>query len=82
MKTGRWLCLFCTIMGLFYFFAHSKSVEAAQFKADMVQHIGTQSKTSKIYVKDTRYRMEEKDDGQQIIIIVDQDAGITYVLGH
>ncbi len=82
MNAGRWLCLFCTIMviGSFYFFAGSRTVGAAQFKADMVQDIGTKSKTSKIYVKDTRYRMEEKDDGQPIIIIVDQDAGVTRIL--
>lgn len=34
MKTGRWLCLLCTIMGSFYFFAGIGSPAAGQVKAD------------------------------------------------
>jgi ankyrin repeat protein len=80
MRADRWLCLFCIIIGAAFFFAGIRSVEADQFKADMVQYIGEKSRTSKIYVKDSKYRMEEKEDGQQIIIIVDLDMGVTRVL--
>ena len=81
MKAGRWHCLICVIIGLLFFFADGMCVEAAQFSADMVQRIGEESKTGKIYVKDSKYRMEQKEDGQEIIIIVDQDTGITLVIG-
>jgi ankyrin repeat protein len=80
MKAGRWLCFFCIIIGSGFFFTGIRSVEADQFKADMVQYIGEKSKASKIYVKDSKYRMEEKENGQQIIIIVDLDMGVTRVL--
>jgi hypothetical protein len=80
MKAGRWLCFFCIIIGSGFFFTGIRSVEADQFKADMVQYIGAKSRTSKIFVKDSKYRMEEKENGQQIIIIVDLDMGVTRVL--
>jgi ankyrin repeat protein len=80
MKAGRWYCLICAIIGSLFLFAYSSCVEAAQFSADMVQHLGEKSKAGKIYVKDSKYRMEEKENGQQIIVIVDQEAGITKVM--
>ena len=80
MRADRWLCLFCIIIASGFFFTGIRSVEAGQFKADMVQHIGEKSRTSKIYVKDSKYRMEEKENGQQVIIIVDLDMGVTRVL--
>lgn len=80
MSAGKWLCLFCIIIGSGFFLAGIGSVEAAQFKADMMHSIGEKSRTGKIYVKDSKYRMEEKEDGRQVIIIVDMDIGITKVL--
>ncbi|OYD17477.1 hypothetical protein CH333_00880 [candidate division WOR-3 bacterium JGI_Cruoil_03_44_89] len=53
---------------------------AAQFTADINEHDGEQIKSGKIYVKDSKYRMELEEDGQQIVIIVDQDAGVTRVV--
>ncbi len=80
MRADRWLCLFCIITGLGFFFAGISCVEAGQFKADMVQSVGGKSKTSKIFVKHSKYRMEEKEEGRQLIILVDMDKGITRVL--
>ena len=80
MRANRWLCLFCIIIVSGFFITGIKNVEANQFKADMVQYIGGESRAGKIYVKDSKYRMEEKEDGQQIIIIVDQEAEITRVM--
>lgn len=80
MRAARWVCLFCIIIGSGFFFAGIRSVDAGQFKADMVQYRGEKSRASKIYVKDSKYRMEEKENGQQVIIIVDLDMGVTRVL--
>ena len=79
MRADRWLCLFCIIIGSGFFFADIRNVDAGQFKADMVQVFGEKSKTGKIYVKDSKYRMEE-ENGQQVIIIVDLDMGVTRVM--
>lgn len=51
-----------------------------EFTADMVEHISGKTKMSKIYVKGEKYRLEQEEDGLQIIVIVDQDAGVTRVL--
>ena len=51
-----------------------------EFTADMVERISGKTKMSKIYVKGEKYRLEQEEDGLQIIVIVDQDAGVTRVL--
>jgi hypothetical protein len=53
---------------------------AAQFKADMVMGQSGATKTGKFYVKGSKYRMDQRDDGRQIVVLVDQDAGMTRVL--
>jgi outer membrane lipoprotein-sorting protein len=56
---------------------------AGEFSADMVVQTGGQkgeTTTSKLYVKGTKYRMEQEEDGQNIIIIVDTEAMVTRVL--
>ncbi|NQS88949.1 hypothetical protein HQ584_04070 [Patescibacteria group bacterium] len=50
-----------------------------EFTADMVEYISGKTKMSKIYVKGEKYRLEQEEDGLQIIVIVDQDAGVTRV---
>jgi len=79
MRADWWLRFFCIILGVF-FFAGAKNIEAGQFKADMVQSLGGETRISKIYVSDSKYRIEEKEEGQQVIIIVDMDVGVTKVL--
>jgi outer membrane lipoprotein-sorting protein len=36
--------------------------------------------TSKVYVKGSKYRIEEEEEGQEIIVLVDQEKGLTRVL--
>ena len=80
MKADRWFYLTCLLVCSFIFLIGEQEAQAAQFSADVLQRIGEKSKTGKIYVKDSRYRMEEKENGQQLIILVDMDMGITRVL--
>ena len=56
------------------------SALGAQFKADMVMGQSGSTKTGKFYIKGSKYRMEQRDDGQQIVVLVDQDEGLTRVL--
>jgi len=53
---------------------------AAEFSADMNVTEGDNTTTNKFYVKDTKYRIETMEEGQEIIIIVDQGANLTRVL--
>lgn len=53
---------------------------AAEFSADMVVVERGKTMTNKIYVEDTRYRIETKEDGLEIIVIVDEGANLTRVL--
>jgi hypothetical protein len=55
---------------------------AAEFSADIYEHIFNHDVTGKIYVKDTRYRMDLHDNttGDDIIIIVDRSGGITTLI--
>ena len=68
-----------TFVGLTLFVCCAQAL-GDQFTADMVQHISGKTKMSKIYVKDKKYRMEQEEGGEQIIVIVDQEAGVTRVL--
>jgi hypothetical protein len=52
---------------------------ASEFSADMAVVDGGNTKTYKLYVKGLKYRMETIEDGQEIVIIVDQEANLTRV---
>jgi arginine/lysine/ornithine decarboxylase len=52
---------------------------AAEFSADMTMVNGGDTTTYKLYVKGLKYRMETIEDGQEIVIIVDQEANLTRV---
>jgi len=52
----------------------------AEFTADMTEQQGEWSKSGKIYVKGLKYCMEMTEDGEQLIIIVDQAAKKTFVV--
>lgn len=58
------------------------SLNAVHFTADMwVQlHYQDEATTHTLYVGDEKYRMDQEEDGKQIIVLVDQVAGTTYVL--
>jgi len=80
MKADRWFYLTCLLVCVFIFLIGSQEAQGAQFSADLLQRVGEKSMRGKIYVKDSRYRMEEKEDGKKVIIIVDQEAGVTRIL--
>jgi len=61
-------------------FAYSNAAPASQFTADMIQSEGADTITGKIYVKNSKYRMDLEEDGHQVFVIVDQTAGVTRVL--
>ncbi len=55
---------------------------ATQFQADMidsVHHDGTK-RESKLYVKGLRYRTEQVENEQEVVVLVDQNEGLTHVL--
>ncbi|MEA1897394.1 MAG: VWA domain-containing protein [Bacteroidota bacterium] len=53
---------------------------AAEFTADMVQKSNDKISKSKLYFKDTQYRMEMEQGGQKIIVLVNREAETTQVL--
>jgi hypothetical protein len=55
---------------------------AVQFTADMwvKLHYQDEATTNALYVGDAKYRMDQEEDGRQVIVLVDQEAGMTYVL--
>lgn len=62
--------------------ASLSSLYAAQFTADMwvKLHYEEEATTNRLYVGDAKYRMDQEDDGQEVVVLVDQEAGMTYVL--
>lgn len=60
--------------------AFSIPMPAEDFKAEIVQRVSGESKPGQIYVKGIKYRMEQREDGEQVVIIVDQQSGVTQVL--
>ncbi len=58
------------------------SLNAVYFTADMwvKLHYQDEATTNTLYVGDEKYRMDQEEDGKQIIVLVDQVAGMTYVL--
>jgi len=71
-------CLFGAVMALVLSVSYSHAV-AAEFSADMVVADGDSTITNKIYVKGLKYRMEVMQDGQEIIVVVDQEKNLTRV---
>ncbi len=60
-------------------FASSNAVPVSQFTADMILSEEGNVTTGKIYVKNSKYRMDLEEDNRQIFVIVDQTAGVTRV---
>ncbi|MBT8387434.1 MAG: DUF4412 domain-containing protein [Ignavibacteria bacterium] len=52
----------------------------AQFTADMIQSEGDQVTTSKLFVENPYYCIETEEDGETILVIVDQEEKVTRVL--
>lgn len=70
--------LFGAVMVLVLSVSSSLAV-AAEFSADMVMVDGDSTRTNRLYVKGLKYRMEIIQDGQEIIVIVDQETNLTRV---
>ncbi|KPK63354.1 hypothetical protein AMJ83_07220 [candidate division WOR_3 bacterium SM23_42] len=79
VRFSKWLVLSC--LGLLISMCSSTS-SATEFTADMTVtiHHDNAVQTSKIFVKESRYRMEQVEDGQEIVVLVDQEQRLTRVL--
>lgn len=64
---------------IFVVFACSKAPEG-EFSADMVVSDEEQSVTTKLYVVDSLYRMEQEQADETIIILVNERTGFTHAL--
>jgi hypothetical protein len=62
------------------FAVHSVVAETSQFSADMAMGLQGQTAKGTIHVTGTHYRMDLDQDGKNITIIVDRDAGLTRIL--
>ena len=56
-----------------------QEARAAEFTADMTEIDGSDTLTSKIYIKESNYRMEMVEDGQEVFVIVSPEDGMTRV---
>ena len=75
----KWLGLGC--IALFLGTCASTS-SATEYTAEMTEtvHRDGEVLTSKVYVKGAKYRIEEEEEGQEIVVLVDQEKGLTRVL--
>ena len=55
-------------------------LNAAQFNADLLQTKDGKTSKSKLYVKDTQYRMDMQERGTEFFLLVDHREGITRVV--
>ncbi|RLB08341.1 MAG: hypothetical protein DRG59_05305 [Deltaproteobacteria bacterium] len=67
------------LLGVAVILSYSVSF-AGSFKADVTFSEANRSSVGKIYVKGSRYRIEHREDGQNVVILVNRDTGITRVL--
>lgn len=80
MRTNMLISWLFRVVMVFVLSAFFSLTLAAEFSADMVVVDGGNTTTNKLYVKDSKYRMETTEDGLEIIIIVDQETNLTRVL--
>ncbi|MBW2002115.1 MAG: DUF4412 domain-containing protein, partial [Deltaproteobacteria bacterium] len=72
------LSIFCFGIVLLFTFPAS----GAQFSADIIQGKHGKTTKGKFFLKDNFYRMDIKDDGKPISIVVDLKEGNTRILLH
>jgi hypothetical protein len=73
----NWLCRSVTV---FFLSAFCSLAAASEFSADMTMVDRGNTTKYKLYIKGLKYRMETVEDGQEIVIIVDQEKTLTRVL--
>lgn len=76
---SKWVVI---VYGVFFICVCANTSSATQFTAEMTEtiHRNNEVRTSKIFVKDAKYRIEEEEEGQKIVVLVDGDEGLTRVL--
>ena len=74
-----WFMVACTAL---FVCVCANTSSATQFTADMVVtiHRDNEIRAGKISVRDARYRIEQVEEGQEIVVLVDQEQGLTRVL--
>ena len=74
-----WLGLSCIAL---FLGTCANTSSATEYAAEMTEtvHRDGEVLTSKIYVKGAKYRIEEIEDGQEIVVLVNQEKGLTRVL--
>lgn len=74
-----WFIVTCVVLSIC---VCANTSSATQFTADMsvTIHHNNEIQTGKISVKDARYRIEQVEEGQEIVVLVDQEQGLTRVL--
>ena len=76
LSIHRWFKIAILLLVLF------SSSYALQFTADMwvKLHYKDEATTQKLYVGETKYRMDLEEGGQEVVVLVDQQAEMTFVL--
>jgi outer membrane lipoprotein-sorting protein len=64
----------------FFVFVSINVSNAAQFVANMSETVDNVTRMNKLYVKNDKYRMEMEEEGHQVIVLVNQETGLTQVL--
>jgi len=59
---------------------YSQATTPSGYKADMVVIQGDDTLTNRIYLSGQKYRIETEEDGQSILVIVDQEVGLTRII--
>lgn len=76
-----WAGVFCVLsVVLLLSGCGGKKERIIEFSADLVETYAGVSMEHKIYVKGSWYLMEQTEEGQKLLVIVDQDAGKTRVV--
>lgn len=75
----KWAVISCVTL---FLCTCANTSSATQFTAEITEtiHHNNEVRTSMIYVKDAKYRIEEEEEGQKVIVLVDQEEGLTRVL--
>jgi len=63
-----------------FFMAMANTATAAAFTAEMIEVSNNKTQRSKFYLQDHLYRMDVKEDGTQIAIIVNRNTGKTHLV--
>ncbi len=80
MRRERSLAFLLAVVVLYAAFVGVDLIRAAEFSARMIQRDDESADTAKIFVRAGGYRVEQEEEGISIVVIVDSDEGLTYLL--